>query len=657
MRVSARRALAGATTLLALTGVLASVPAAASLTDDRVVSSNPVNYTPNVNQGAVTSIARVGDTMVAVGGFTTVTDLHGTTFNRTNIFAFDANTGEVSKSFVPIVNGKVNRVVSAGDGTSVYIGGAFSQVNGQNASHVTRLDVSKGGAVNGFKAAATNGVVFDMVLNNGRLYIGGKFMKVGGKSRTLLAALDPTSGADTGAVDATFDTVFNGGTLAVKAFDVSPDGARLVAVGNFRNVDGQSRPQVVMLDTDTDRSVATVDSWATQGYTRPCAANAFDTYMRDVSMSTDGRYFAIATTGAFDGGVNNNSLCDTITRWELGATGGDQQPTWVNYSGGDTFYAVSAIGKIVYIGGHQRWVNNPYAGDKPGAGAVDREGIAVFDARNGMPLSWNPGRARGVGLREFLPIDDGLWVAHDTNRLGREQRKRVAFLPLTGGQPLPAERTGALPGDVYTAGRLPDTSSSAGDAVTRHPMSAAGTTGAPAAVGGGDEPWGQARGAFMVDGKVYYGQSDGTFHARTYDGTTFGPDVQIDLNPAKKFGDNLADHTFMADLPNVTGMFYDRSNARLYYALAGQSRLYYRYFLPESEIVGAARMTGPTAPAGADWSAVSGMFLTGGDLYFGRSDGTLGKVAWSSGAPSGAVQTVATTGHDWRARSTFLYAP
>jgi hypothetical protein len=827
MRLSLRRGSVAAAIVLAIASLSAGVGAHASLTDDSFVSDNPANYTPNVNQGAVTSLAKVGNTMVAVGKFTTVTDFHGTTFNRTNIFAFDANTGEISTSFVPQVNGTASRVIDSGDGTSVYVVGAFSQVNSTPASHAARITVSNGALVTSFKAAASNGVINDAVLRDDKLYVGGAFKKMGGHDRTLLAALNASTGADTGAVASTLTDVFNGGSTTVKALDVSQDDSRMVAIGNFRTVDGATRTQIAMWDTTVSPAVLT--SWSTDGYNHPCAANAFDTYMRDVSITPDGSYFAVATTGAFDGGVNNNSLCDTITRWEMGASGSGQTPSWVDYSGGDTFYAVTAIGKIIYIGGHQRWVNNPYAGDAPGPGAVSREGMAVFDARNGLPFSWNPGRARGVGLREFLAVDNGIWVAHDTNRLGHEQRKRIAFLPIAGGTPLPSENTGTLPSDVFTAGSTGSTANahwlarvntggsllvasdngpdwatdtdaspsplrngnsnaadwadlpftrnaslpgyaptalfsterwspsdtpnmqwnipapvgdnltvnlffangcsctenvgqrrfdvfvdgtkvldnfdivaaygdqtggmksfsvpssdgnvdidfghrtenplingievidnsvaapppSTGNEVVRHPMSTSGSTGAPSTLPSSTNPWSQARGAFMVDGSVYYGKADGTFHRVPFNGTTFGTDTTINLNQAS--GQN---HRFVSDLPNITGMFYDRASARLYYTLSGQNTLYYRYFEPESNIVGAVRLTGPAAPAGLSWGNVSGMFLANGSLYVGdRTTGNLSSVAWSNGAPSGSVSAVSTPGHDWRARATFVMAP
>jgi hypothetical protein len=175
--------------------------------------------------------------------------------------------------------------------------------------------------------------------------------------------------------------------------------------------------------------------------------------MRDVDIAPSGDYFVVAATGAYSGGVYSGTLCDTISRWELGPTTSGQNPTWIDYSGGDTVTQVKATGAAIYVGGHFRWLNNPYSGDAAGEGAVDRSGLAAVDPRNGMPFSWNPTRARGVGVWEFMTTSAGLWVGHDTNQTGHEARKRIALFPSAGGTALPAESTGTLPNDVYLLGQ------------------------------------------------------------------------------------------------------------------------------------------------------------------------------------------------------------
>jgi hypothetical protein len=626
-----------------------AVQASASLQDDTIVSANPANYTPDVlddgtGKSTVMSTAQVGNTVVSVGDFKTVTQA-GSTYARTNIFAFAASTGTVSTTFVPAVNGIVNKVLDAGDGQSVYIVGKFSTVNGVSASHVARLNVSTGQLITGFKPPSINGDVIDVALRAGRLYVSGAFTAIKGQPQTSLAALDPSTGALLSGVNLTFSGTWNGGRTFVRAIDLTPDGSRLVAIGNFTSVNGQSRPQIAMIDTNA--TPAALDSWATTRFTTTCSSR-FETYLWEVSVSPTGDYFTVVATGAFSGGLSTGTLCDSASRWPIGTawSGPGQNPAWVDYTGGDTMTAASSVGRIIYVGGHFRWLNNPYASDSPGPGAVARTGLAALDARNGLPLSWNPTRNRGFGVRQFTPVTDGLYISHDTNFLGHEAHQRLAFMPVAGGTALPPENTGTLPGEVY----LLSPSTTGGDAVSERTFD--GTQGgASQPVAGGGESWGQVKGAFMVDGMLYYGKADGTFHKRSFDGTTFGPDQVINLT-----GASTQAHTFVADLKNVTGMFYDRNTARIYYTMSGSSSLYYRYFLPESDVVGAVRFTGPSSPSGLNWATTSGMFFVSSTnkLYAASTTGVLYSMSWINGSPGTASPVVGSSG--WAAKGLALDA-
>ena len=95
---------------------------------------------------------------------------------------------------------------------------------------------------------------------------------------------------------------------------------------------------------------------------------------------------------------------------------------------------------MVYIGGHQRWVNNPTPfpkGDNDGPGAVERYGIVALDPLSGVPLSWNPGRDRGRGVEALHATDEFLFVGNDTDLFNGEIRQRLALLGVAGGRPNP----------------------------------------------------------------------------------------------------------------------------------------------------------------------------------------------------------------------------
>ncbi len=434
--------------LLSLTPV--GTASAVQSPQDRVVSDDPANWTPHVLNGSVRAFVQVGDRIVVGGAFSEVQEAGAgkPVLARQNIFAFDATTGAIDPSFAPTADGQVAALLAAPDSASVYVGGHFSQINGVNSRRLARLQLSNGQPVPGFNVPAFNGIVKDLRMIGSQLVLAGSFSRVGGQDRTALASLDSATGAVTPFMNLPFESTRDGARQVIK-MDVSPDGSRLVGVGNFTAVSGQPRVQIVMLDTSG--SVATLAAWQTNFYATNCNP-IFDTYMRDLDFSPDGAYFIVSTTGAYGG---SEGPCDVITRWETSTTGSGLLPTWRNYTGGDTTYAVAVTGTAIYIGGHMRWVNNPFAGDAAGPGAIPREGIAALDPGNGMPFSWDPGRARGVGVFDLLATPTGLWVGSDTDRIGGEIHRKLAFFPLDGGTDPPPNLVGTLPNDVYLLGRPP----------------------------------------------------------------------------------------------------------------------------------------------------------------------------------------------------------
>jgi hypothetical protein len=420
-----RRVLSAASAVIAAAAVTAGglAPAAdADIAQSAVVSTNPVNTTPNVTDGTVRAIAVVGTKVVVAGNFDHVQNAGSTTnIARHNIFSFDAKTGKVDTKFVPKVDGTVY-ALQAGTSGSVYVAGSFTNTNGVGLGSLTKLTVADGKAVKGFNARIGHGLIFAMIRRGTHVYIGGEFTTVAGAAHAPLARVDATTGKADAKLNLSVTTPRQG-ALKIYKLAVDPADTKLVIDGTFTKVAGSRRYQIAMITTTGTPKLST---WTTERYATPCSSS-FDTYMRGIDFAPDGSYFVVVTTGAPHG---TTQLCDSAARWESNKTGAGQNPTWVNYTGGDTLLSVSVTGKAIYVGGHQRWQDNPQGHDSAGAGAVSRPGIAALNPTGGKALSWNPTRTRGHGVETLVATSTGLYVGSDTDELGHEHHGRVGMFPL-----------------------------------------------------------------------------------------------------------------------------------------------------------------------------------------------------------------------------------
>ena len=653
-----------------LTGLLtaaAVTPAQAAPSDTMLPSDDPYNFTPKVLDGQVSAIKQVGNVVVVGGTFTQIQNSGSNQpiLNQPYLFAYDATTGRIITTFLPTVDDQVDAIIPGMASDTVFVSGAFGSVNGVGG-RVAELNVNTG-VRTAFRAQAINQRVYDMRVVGQKLFIAGGFTTVQQVPESGLAVLDANTGTvrtDYPVPDFTGVAWDPATTMNVKKIDVTPDGSKLVAMGNFNAVDGQTRVQIAMVDIG--ETAATLNGWTTDRFravnTTPgtsWCAGAFDTYMRDVAFSSDGSFFVVGTTGAYRAG----RLCDTITRWETNRTG-TQVETWADYTGGDTTWAVEVAGPVVYVGGHMRWFNNSYRGDAAGPGAVPREGMAALDARNGLPFSWNPGRQRGVGLFDFEVTDGQVWAGSDTNLWANEKRPRLAGFPFDAdATAIPTDKVASLPADIVSLG----TPSSG---LSQNVRNFDGTAILGSASQTAAENWAQARGAVMIDGTLYMGWADsttsGTFRARTYNGTSFGSSRTLDLYNNGYTTSTSTYTLFSTEIPRITGMFYDRVNGRLYYTLRPNGTtgggFFYRYFTPESGIVGTQRFTavgGSLIGANASGTTTPlGMFLAGGKVYFSDQTGVLKRIDFTPGVDgaAGGVTGVATTVNnatDWRSNAMF----
>jgi hypothetical protein len=336
------------TAAAALVATLALAPRAAAM-------PNEIPDRTWGTDGRVSAIVQVGDVVIAGGAFTQALEDGGAgtgMLPRSNLAAFDATTGAPLPSWDPVLNGAVYALALSADGSRLYVGGAFTTVDGSARSRLAAIDVATGTLITTFKAPSILASVRALAVSGPRLYLGGLFRAVGGLTRERLAAVDAT----TGALDAAWAPAADAG---IRTLVAAPDGARIYAGGDFTTISGQPRKQVAALDA-VDGSVAA--GW------HP-----------DPGYPVLGLAVLGSAVYAAGGGAANQ-----LAAWDAG-TGA---VIWTRHSDGD-FQAVAASGSLVYAGGHFNYVE----------GELRRKLVAVDAATGEVRRGWRP----------VLPHTDVTW--------------------------------------------------------------------------------------------------------------------------------------------------------------------------------------------------------------------------------------------------------
>ena len=474
--------------------LLGVAPAGAAVPLPGLVSTAPVAWTPNIFAGTTTacdqwfgsggcgdatvySTAIVDGEVVVAGAFTEACQpgpaasghcAPGTEVTRNDIFAYQLGTGVIDPNFAPQLNQGPAYSVVAGPGNTVYVGGAFTTVNGTSEPGLVQLNVTPGtAATDGTVVTAFKGTVSDyvraMALNGNSLYIGGQFTTADKIKEDGVARLNAT----TGAADSTFSMpisvpAVSGLSLKVAALAVSADGTQLAIAGTFLDVDGQPRPRAALIDTGAGLgTTAALADWAAPILANNCSSEHDD--VRGIDFSPDGSYIVVAATGYKSSPVNSASICDAVARFPTAATGTDIAPTWINYSGGDSYYSVQIAGPVIYVGGHNRFDNNECATNgfcEPNAVLV--MGMSAIDANTGLAIPWfQPETERGNGIMSLttFPAGDytgsngGLLMGNNVDTNAGAYHSFNALFPLAAVAPA-SPTFGSIPSGIFSQGAV-----------------------------------------------------------------------------------------------------------------------------------------------------------------------------------------------------------
>jgi hypothetical protein len=271
------------------------------------------------------------------------------------------------------------------------------------------------------------------------LLVGGTFTQTNGYSRYYYESLNPSTGHDDGFINLHLQGQLLNDVRQIYNQQLSHTGNLMLVEGNFTTVAGQHREQIFMLNLNT--SPATLTGWTSAEFSQQCVAKE-SFYVRAATWSPDDSTIYVADTGVHlatwkSGSFPLTGLCDAAASFP--ATQTSVSHNWIEYTGCDSYYSVGADSGAVYVGGHERWAQNPNGCNSAGNGAIADPGLQGLNPGNGT-VETSGGTpvysSSKANADDMLITSAGMWIA-SSNRFGSDMCDGVSglsgicFLPYT----------------------------------------------------------------------------------------------------------------------------------------------------------------------------------------------------------------------------------
>ena len=306
----------------------------------------------------------VGDVVYVVGDFKTARPAEAPKGQqevpRSNILAYDINTGQLIEDFAPSLNGAGRSLAVSEDGKTLYVAGEFDRVDDESHSRLAAFDISQGHGtlISSFRPVFST-TVKDIAVAGDTLYAGGYFTKVNGQQRVRLAALKASTGELTD-----WTASAEGPNAQVYAIEVSPDHSKVVIGGSFSSVNGSSKPGygMALLSASTGEMLP----MPVNDTVRTAGQNAA---IFDIAVDNDGFY---ATAYSSVGRLDEANLEGSFKAdW-------NGNLIWLEPCHGDT-YGIAPTKEMVYTVGHAHSCETIYG--FPNMSEVRKDGSHPLYAR------------------------------------------------------------------------------------------------------------------------------------------------------------------------------------------------------------------------------------------------------------------------------------
>jgi len=387
----------------------------------------------------VMAIEQIGNTIYVGGKFTEVVHNRVTQphYDQSFLAAFRADTGEWIDWWRPQIDAPVYSLAASPDGSRLFVGGEFLNVNGQSQPGLVALDAATGETDGSWDVDVQNGnvnyppVVRSLVPEGNWLYIGGSFGRINNNNiYTQLGRVNLTTGSpDTG-----WRPEVSGG--GIWGLETDPSRHRVYLVGFFTDVNGD--PNTMGVTAVHDQTAATIP-----GLQHP--VDLYPDEHQHYEIIADGDTVWLAGTQHVVQMLNADDL-SIERRW---FTGWDN-----NYDFGGDFQAITLVemgdgSRRIYASGHfwgvVREIPNSVtstwqASRQPLVGEV--KGILALDADTGEYIgSFTPDLYGSLGGWALHGSPDGcLWAGGDIHRrnVGDRYNNGIVRLCPEDGQGPPA---------------------------------------------------------------------------------------------------------------------------------------------------------------------------------------------------------------------------
>jgi trimeric autotransporter adhesin len=442
-----------------------------------------LTFNPNANAGGTIpgaggvealAVSASGSTVYAGGLFTNIGGQ-----NRRYFAALNATDGTAT-AFNPNPNGNILGLALSVNGLTVYAAGGFNSfdglpsIGGQARNYLAAINAADGTAT-AFNPNP-NDAAFAVGVSGSAVYVGGAFSSIGGLVRHGIAALNAADGTAT-----SFDpnASFGAGNATVYALAVS--GSTIYAGGFFTSVGGQPRNYIAALNA----ADGTATTW------NPGSNSTVETLVVSGSIIYAGGDFTSI------GGQPRNFIA------ALNLT--DGSPTAFNPSANSSVAALAVSGPLVYVGGFFTSI-----------GGQTRNKIAALNTADGSATSWNPDATTNANVLALAVSGSTIYAGGDFVTIGGQARKNIAALNASDGMATsfdPQASDGvyalALSGStVYAAGFFSTIGGQTRNLVAElNPTDGAATSFDP----GADPGFGAFALTVALDGTLYIGGSFRTF--------------------------------------------------------------------------------------------------------------------------------------------------